>query len=243
MSSQIVDLTYTITESTQPYPGDPPFTSTPHASLPTDGYQVQHLSFGTHIGTHIDAPLHFIQGGMPVHEIALEALISRPLLLVDVSKRCSSDDNPQPKPYALTVADISPYFSAMKSGVAVIIYTGWSKYWGTRKYFSHPYLSREAAEEIVRRGVRLLGIDAASPDETADAGGGEGFAAHESILGAGGFIVENLTNIDKLAENRDTGGGKMSEWLVSFVPLKLCALGGSDGSPIRAFAWKRDLHS
>ena len=119
----------------------------------------------------------------------------------------------------------------MSGDKVLVIYTGWSdRFWGTQEYFDHPYLTKEAAEKVVlEKGVRVLAVDTASPDES---NGDDGFGVHETVLGMGGVIVENLANVNKILD----GEGGESEWMVSFVPLYLG--GEEDGSPIRAFAWK-----
>jgi len=124
--------------------------------------------------------------------------------------------------------DIREYAPQMREGVILLLYTGWSQYWGTPKYYDHPYLSREAAKRILESGVRVLGVDALSPDETPYNGvdGTHGFGVHQEILGAGGVIAENLTNLQALGEGQN---------MIALVPLNLV---GSDGSPVRALAWK-----
>ena len=123
----------------------------------------------------------------------------------------------------------------MKEGGALVLYTGWSKKWASAEYFAHPYLTRDAAEGIVARGVKILGVDTLSPDETPEGEVSKGdFGVHETVLGKGRLIVENLANVDALlGEGRDAS----DEWAVSFVPLYLG--GAEDGSPVRAFACRR----
>jgi kynurenine formamidase len=114
----------------------------------------------------------------------------------------------------------------MHNGVIVLLHTGWSKHWGTSKYHDHPFISREAAEKIIATGVRVLGVDTLSPDETfvERTDGEPSFAVHKVILGSGGVIAENLTNLDMIL-------GK--DAIVSLIPLNIR---GCDGSPVRGFA-------
>jgi kynurenine formamidase len=116
----------------------------------------------------------------------------------------------------------------MKTGVILLLRTGWSDHWCTPKYLDHPILGQAAAERIMATGVRVVGIDTFSPDETRADGtaGAGGFSAHEAILGCGWIIIENLRNLDQL----QTDG-----FMVSFLPLNIK---GGDGSPVRAVAWK-----
>jgi kynurenine formamidase len=114
----------------------------------------------------------------------------------------------------------------MHDGVIVLLLTGWSTHWNTPKYNDHPFMSRDAAEGIIATGVCVLGTDTLSPDETIVDGTDSkfGFGAHDVILGSGGVIAENLTNLDAIL-GKDT--------VVSLVPLNIR---GCDGSPVRAFA-------
>ncbi|KAK2465734.1 hypothetical protein APHAL10511_002278 [Amanita phalloides] len=227
---QIIDLTHPLTSSTPVYPGDSPFVSTPTCTIPKQGVSVHHLSLSTHTGTHIDAPSHFFVDGKHIGQISIDELVAIPTVVVDLSQLNATKGtattgglNPRQR---ITWADLEKYEGRMKEGGALALYTGWSKKWCTPEYFSHPYLTRDAAEGIAARGVKILGIDMASPDETPAEGvsGKEGFGVHETILGNGGLIVENLANVDKLLDG---------EWAVSFVPLYLAE--GADGSPIRAY--------
>lgn len=136
---------------------------------------------------------------------------------------------------AIEWKDLEKYETIMKEtrGAILLLRTGWSKYWKERKYFDHPYVSADAARRIVDTGVRVIGVDTLSPDETVleEDGNAEypvdAFGFHRVVLGAGAVIAENLTNLDKLQNG---------EWTISLLPLKieLC-----DGSPVRACAWRR----
>jgi kynurenine formamidase len=225
----IIDLTHPLTPNIQVYPGDPPFNSTPCCTIPSDGLSVHRLSLGTHTGTHIDAPSHFIPSGKPIGQIPLTELVSRHAVIVDLSKNGLS-----PSQKITWEEHLKPYGEKMSGDKVLVIYTGWSdRFWGSEEYFDHPYLTKEAAEKVVvEKGVRVLAVDTASPDATN--GNADGFGVHETVLGMGGVIVENLANVNKILDGE---GGDSSEWVVSFVPLYLG--GEEDGSPIRAFAWKQ----
>ncbi|KAF5375550.1 hypothetical protein D9615_009136 [Tricholomella constricta] len=218
--SNIVDLSHKLDSDVQIYPDDPPFTCSPCATVAKDGYSVHGLTMGTHTGTHIDAPSHFFADGKTIDQIPLPSLFG-PLVVVDLTQR-----NLQNRQMIIW-ADIEASADRMSPGVILLLHTGWSAHWGSPKYYEHPFLARDAAERIVERGVHIVGVDALSPDETPyqGVGGGQGFGAHEVILGAGGIIAENLTNLSALDGQNH----------IALVPLNL---DGCDGSPVRAFAWK-----
>lgn len=213
------DLSHKLTPNVQIYPGDPPFTCHSHASLEKDGYNVKAISMGSHTGTHIDAPAHFFADGKTIDQLSLSSLVG-PALVVDATHKLARE--------IITWDDLDPYSDRMKEGTILLIRTGWSKHWCTPKYYDHPYLDRDAIKRVLATGIRVVGVDTLNPDETPfnGVGGLHGFGVHETILGAGGVIAENLTNLEAI-----DGPG----YTVSLVPLNM---DGSDGSPVRAYAWK-----
>jgi len=238
MPDSIIDLTHPLTSNIPVYPGDRPFVCTPLCTVPADGVSVHKLSLGTHTGTHIDAPSHFFLDGKPIGQFPIADLIAIPAVVVDLSTlRGDESTTGLIKPRErITWADLEKYEGKMKEGTALVLYTGWSKKWLTAGYFAHPYLTRDAAEGIVARGVKILGVDTLSPDETpeGEVDGKGDFGVHVTVLGKGRLIVENLANVDALLGE----GMEVSEdWAISFVPLYLG--GVEDGSPVRAFAWRR----
>ena len=205
---RVVDLSHPLDERTPVYPGDPPVRLSPARLLEREGFRVQHVHLGSHSGTHVDAPSHVVEDGMGVDELPLHLLVG-PAVVVDLR-----DLGPrEPVGWERLAAYARP-------GRMLVLHTGWDRFWGSVRYEDHPYLDAEAAWELVTAGVRTVGTDALSVDET----GGEGFPAHEALLGAGGVVVENLTNLAALDH---------AEPVLSVLPLPLR---GCDGSPVRAVA-------
>jgi kynurenine formamidase len=227
----LIDLTQPLDKNVPVYPGDPPFSSQQSCTVDKDGYSIHALSCSSHVGTHIDAPSHFIADGATIDQFPPSAFIL-PALVLDVShkkeRECISWDTVEP------IADrICP-------GTAVLFHTGWSRYWGSGagRCFDHPWLATDVAERLVALGVRLIGVDTMSPDQS-PLGDGNGsdddahdFGVHRAILGAGGLIVENLANLDVLLDAQKKE--PRSEVIVSVLPLRIV---GCDGSPVRAVAW------
>lgn len=230
-----IDLSHPLTSSTQIYPGDPSYTLKLH-STHADGCCVHRLALGTHTGTHIDAPYHFLTDGATIDALPISACVG-PALIVDLSA-----EELKPRE-AIAWARLAPHFAAVVGVKAatpriVLINTGWARaHYQTPTYLAHPYLLPEVASELLARGVQLVGTDTLNPDETpvhADespvpGAGAHGFAFHEIFLGGGAIIAENLTNIEELIEAQGDG----RRWIVNLVPLRLV---GADGSPVRAFA-------
>jgi len=217
-----IDLTHPLSESTiQVYPGDPPYTCRPISTVADHGCSIHALCLGSHTGTHIDAPSHFIAGGRTIDQIPLSTLTG-PAIVVDLTRQKLKERQ------MVEWDDIKLYASRMREGAILLLCTGWSQYWGTPKYYAHPFLSVDAAKRILETGIKVIGVDTLNPDETPyDGIGSSGeFGVHKAILGADGVIAENLTNLQTLIDEK---------CIVALIPLNLA---GSDGSPIRAIAWK-----
>ncbi|KAI5890099.1 putative cyclase [Schizophyllum commune H4-8] len=221
--SRIIDLSYPLGSSLQIYPGDPPFVCRPMCTVAADGYSVCALSLGSHTGTHLDAPAHFIADGATISDLPLDRLIGPALVLR------FADLQPREKiTWERHFAQSSELLAEHARSIGIVlIHTGWAHHWGTPAYFDSPFLAGEAAKRLVELGVRVVGIDTMSPDEVPAPGGPEetagGYAAHETLLGAGVVIVENLRNLDEVE----------SGMVVSLAPLHL---EGCDGAPVRAYA-------
>jgi kynurenine formamidase len=217
---RVVDLSHGVDDDTPVYPGDPEPSFAPAATLAEDGYNVLHVRLGSQTGTHVDAPYHFVADGARVDELDLLLFVG-PATVVRVRGKAPRA--------AIGWADLAPHTEGLDGSRMLLLDTGWSRHWGTPRYFDHPYLGADAAERLVAAGVRTVGIDALSLDETVLAGPQPAFAAHHAVLGAGGVIVENLTNLAAV---------DWAEPLVSVLPLRLV---GADGAPVRAVALDVDV--
>ena len=215
----IIDLSHPLALTGLSYcPGHPVFTSEQVMTIRRNGSYVSRLTVGSHTATHLDAPVHFIEGGATVSDIDLSSLVG-PAIVVDVRGKGFHG--------AITWDDIAPQAGKLNSGVTLLLCTGWSQHWGKKEYMKSPHLSEEAARKIMEHGVRVVGIDVFSVDGEAPEGAVETNAVHRLLLGNGILIAENLTNVETLLDG--------SAYLVSLLPLNLP---GCDGSPIRAVAWK-----
>lgn len=214
---QLVDLSHPLEPGMQVFPGDPPVGFRLAASFPADGFQVTDLHLGTHSGTHLDSPLHTVHGGAPVDEIDLASLVG-PAHIVHVPGR-----GPQE---VIRWGHVRPQLDGLPPDTIVLFRTGWSQYFGTPRYLEHPVLDVEVAEHLLRAGTRVIGVDTLNPDRTPGPAstGPLDLPVHAAVLGAGGAILENLTNLDAVT---------WADPLLSALPLRLRGL---DGSPVRAVA-------
>jgi kynurenine formamidase len=213
-SNKIFDLSHSLEPNITVCDGHPSYECRPISSIgPESKSNVSALSFGTHTGTHIDAPFHFFPTGAKISALDLSKLIA-PALIVDVHEKQAHEK--------ITLSDL-PADEQLKP--IVIFYTGWSRYWCKPEYPTHPSLTAEVAQHLIDSGVRVVGIDALSPDDLPD-DGSEVFDVHNIILGNDGIIAENLTDLQAVVGVPDL--------VVSLLPLKIYE---GDGAPVRAVGW------
>jgi kynurenine formamidase len=239
-SVEIVDLTQPLSEHTPVIKLPPPFENTPglsreeisHYDDRGPAWAWSTLTLGEHVGTHLDAPIHWVTGkdGADVAAVKPEQLIG-PACVIDKTFETANDNG-----YLLTVSDLEAWEAEngrVPEGAWVLLRTGW----GVRAQDEVGFLnvgengpvtpgpdveaSRWLAHErpISGFGVETVGIDAG-------AGGGfdPPFPLHNFLLGAGRLGLTQLANLDRLPI---TGA------LIVVSPLKLV---GGTGSPSRVYA-------
>lgn len=167
---EILDISVEIRPGMVTYPGDPTV-CLERVSAIADGAiaNLSRLDFGVHTGTHVDAPVHFLDGAPAAEALPLDALVG-PARVVDataVTGRLDAD--------ALRPLDL---------GERVLLKTRNSELWALDTYSDDVVsLSADGAQLLVDRGVRLVGIDYLTiGDED----------AHRALLGAGIVAVEGL---------------------------------------------------
>ncbi len=226
---KIIDLSRELHNGMQIFPGDPPYRHEYVSKAERYGeVTLSRLEMGSHTGTHIDAPAHFVPGGDTIERIPLEKFVARGHVL-DLSWKKPGE--------AITASDLRKFSDKISRGKAVMIYTGFSAKYGTEEFlYNWPYLDRGAADYLAEVGVAAVGVEGMS---VAGYSGKEGFPypprvpredvvyVHYKLLSSGVIIIENLTNLDSVL--RECGG----EALFVFAPLKIR---GGEGGPARALA-------
>lgn len=219
MYSEIIDLSILIENNMIYYPEDPEPEISKYITLEKDGCRVMKLNIGTHTGTHMDAPAHFIKDGDTIDNIDLKNCVGKAVVVhLTNLKPC----------YEIVPEDFNKFEKDIKNSSIVLFNTGWIHKANTEEFYKHPYISKSAAEYLKNLGIKAVGVDMLNVDKTCIEGEQyteSSIASHNVFLGNNILIVENLTNLEKL---RTTGS------TVMFLPLKIK---DGDGSPVRAVAF------
>ncbi len=219
---RIIDLSYPIHEGMTTFPvhWHPVVEITQLGRFGIENRETRKITLGTHCGTHIDAPRHFIPGGPTVEQIPLDWLVG-PARVLDFTPVT------QPK-QEFGVADFERLLGNDRPE-RLILRFDWSDHWGTMKYYTdQPYITEEAGHWLVERGVRVLAMDTPQVDSP-DNGrtGPKDSPLHKIMLAAGVVFVEYCTNLRQLT---------LSEVELVVLPLNIL---GSDGAPARVIAIER----
>jgi arylformamidase len=202
------DITLTISPDLVVWPGDPAV-ELERVDKIEDGANanVSRINMGVHTGTHVDAPFHFLEKGITVEYLDLKMLTGRAYVLH------VKDDVDLITPELLEKSDIPPRTRR------VLFRTRNSELWvkGNKK-FQEDFvaISPEAAEYLINKGVKLVGVDYLSVAPYKDS-----TPTHEAFLKAEVIIVEGL-NLSAVSQGR---------YMLYCLPIKLA---GSDGAPARA---------
>ncbi|MGQ9455700.1 MAG: cyclase family protein [Armatimonadota bacterium] len=208
--TRIIDLTHPIFDQMPVFPGDPEVSFQITRYLTEGNYQVSRVTMGSHTGTHIDAPLHYLINQNPVDAIPLDQLIGWAEILVLPAKGKGSE---------IGVHDLEPFSNRIVKGARILIRTGWSKLFGTREFFNNfPGITIDAAKWLASRKIALLGIEQPSTHPI------HHVETHRILLAGHINLIESLANLESLTRDR--------VYLV-ILPMKLA---GTDGAPVRAIA-------
>lgn len=192
--------------------------------------QGEEITTATHMGTHMDAPSHFVKGGLNIDDIPVSKFIA-PAAVINIVARAEEDSRAM-----VNIEDLQQWEATTEqslNGTIVLVNSGWGKKWNDRAAYlgttdeedlstlSFPGISGEAAQWLVdNRDVLGVGMDALS----VDTGGSENNPTHNIILGKGLFALENVANVDKIP----IYGAKLY-----VMPVKL---GRASGAPTRIVA-------
>ena len=201
-----IDITLPVSDEYPCWPGDEPFKHTVTAEIGKSGSvcNLSKLSMSTHFGTHIDAPLHFVENGRAVDELDLDILIG-PCLVIEMQdditliKPCHLEGKVPPNTVRLLIKTVNSRIIHDSTFVR-----------------SFTALSAEAADLLISHGVKLLGLDYYSI-----APYGKGRDTHVALLRG---------NDAAALEGVDLSQVEPGEYYLVCMPLKIR---GASGAPAR----------
>jgi len=218
---RLVDLSHIIEEDistfgTLPKPKIKPFITHEESRENYDKkamFSITYMEFQTTCGTYIDSPYHRYPEMYDISKIKLEQTVL-PGRVVDVSYK--KEDEP-------ILAEDFPQGEDFE-GKAILLYTGWDRFWKREEYNRYPFLSKEGVDYLIGQGVKMVGIDTINIDSYQD----PERPAHTFLLGKDILIVENLCKLGKLVGKTFT-----------FFSCPLL-VSGAAAFPVRAFAMVDD---
>jgi arylformamidase len=196
---RIYDVTWPVSPEMPVWPGDPPV-RLERVKRMEDGAKdnVSHLACSVHVGTHVDAPLHFIVGGADTASLSLDTLVG-PAKVVSL-----------PDADAITASLLVPL--DLRGVSRLLFKTSNSDLTHARFVEDFVALTADTAQWLVERGVRLVGVDYLSVERF----GGDG-SVHRALLGAGVVVIEGL-------DLRNVSPG---DYTLFCLPLKLAGSEGA----------------
>lgn len=204
-----VDLTHPLRHGAPAFPNDPKMAIVRHGTIETHRYNISQILIGSHQDTHLDAMSHFAADGRTIDAMPL-SWFHGPAHRLRLPREAGGE---------ISADDLRSFEPLLQPEARILIETGWHRQHGEKTYFENfPSLTLDAAEYLVSRRIRLLGLDLPTP-------GRQWYELHHILLAPGAeiVVVEGLVNLDRLPDT----------FVFCGFPL---LLEGGDGSPIRAVA-------
>jgi len=178
---QIIDLSYAMRNNMPCHPGDPGMTTEMAKNINVHGCNVTKISFGSHTGSHVDAPAHMIEGGKTLSDFDFSYFSGAAAKIV-------------------IGQNIDNLFKIFRLD-GVILETGWSEKFSTPDIYygkNRPSIPVDFADALVKAGIKFFGCDLPSVD-----GGEDPFdkTIHMKFLSNDILLYENLVNLKELPEN------------------------------------------
>ena len=178
-----IDLSYDIKNEMPVYPGDMELNLSKEKDYDKDEFNLYTVSTSMHVGTHIDAPLHMCKNKKFISEYSIDKFIGNAVLLDVRGEK------------VIEIKD--EYYRDIKENDIVLLFTGWDSFYGKEEYYNnHPIVSEELAELLIKKKIKMLGMDMTSPDN-------HEYNIHKKLFENEIFILENLTNLNKLLYNEE----------------------------------------
>ncbi len=201
----MIDITYPISKNIPKWPGSIGISITQHLQMPKEAANLTSIEIDCHLGTHLDAPLHFVHQGKSVDQLDINTLIGN--AFVAEIRGCK----------VITIAHLE---AVVPEGCQrLLLKTDNQIYWEEKRTeFEEDYsaIDAAAASWLVEKGIKLVGIDYLSIQRFHD-----GPETHQVLLEAEVVIVETL-NLESVTPG----------WYeLICLPIKVM---GVEGAPVRA---------
>jgi kynurenine formamidase len=201
--NHIVDLTHTLTPK---FPFIPvrkltyPFQLIPMANLKENGVAANSWKIHEHLGTHADAPNHFIADQKSLDEIELKDLIV-PVVVIDIEAKAAKNNDAE-----LTIDDLARFekeYGKIPDHSCVMMHSGWEKHLNDSLFVGldangvkhYPGFSNDAIKFLLKeRNIAGIGVDGLSFDPGTD----ENYTGHKTLFEAGKWGVECVANLSKI---------------------------------------------
>lgn len=201
-----IDVSVDLSDGMVHWPGDPPVNIVRVQDLEqSDTHTLSRLTMGSHSGTHVDAPSHFLKGAASISDLAPDVLIG-PARVIEIEHT-----------EAINVDELRRH--PLQPGERILFKTRNSALWQTTTQFEPDfvYITSESAEYLAQTGIKAIGVDYLSV-------GGykrDGSQVHRTLLKAGIWLIEGL-------DLSYVGSG---DYDLICLPLKIKH---GDGAPARA---------
>jgi kynurenine formamidase len=221
MVKRVVDLSHELYDEMPTYPGARRVATEVINTHDEDGFQITGLQLTTHHGTHVDAPVHFSTGQRTtLSEVPIADLVGEGVVLRVPRNPDEAIDA------ALLEEALARHGEDLPERPIILLHTGFHDRHGQDAELygrHHPYVTADGAAWLVAHGARVVGLDSSGferhgapiPDQS---------VAHNTLLGAGVILIEELVKLDQVDFPRP---------LIVVAPLPVR---NADGAPARVLA-------
>jgi len=211
---KILDLSRKIHAGMPVYPGDPAVSAYLRCTHEKDGFQLTEIRMGSHTGTHLDAPRHFLPDKETITEVPLDSVVGEAVCVRAKLYYAGGEEHP-------VIRLVNEDLAVIRPGDRVIISTGWEEKSEKDSFFrGYPIFARDLLASLADLHLRMIGVDL--PTVEGDKTGAA--ETHRMFLSHGTILVEGLVNLSELVGRR---------FFFSAAPLLFV---NGDGAPVRAYA-------
>lgn len=194
--AKIVDLSLPVDVTTISPPSQARRVEISHVHRKPGWWQASWIALSAHTATHVDSPLHVIEGAPKIGEIQLDKVVGEAIIL-DLT-----DKGPRSP---ISSEDLRKFEGKIFPGDIVVLRTDWSdKKWGTDDYWNDsPYLTQDGAKWLLQKRPKAIAFDffeeysARLKDFKP-----QDFIVHKELLGSGIILIEGLVNLGMLTKER-----------------------------------------